>query len=175
SRPGAGTTEAERFTAVTIGGARRTLFLANSYFVPDRALRRRLTAAAARGVDVRVLVPGPVNDVPGARWAGQRGFDELLAAGVRIFEYQGTMMHAKTLVVDGVWSAVGSVNLDNRSLRLNEEWALVAHDAALGARLDSLFRADLGRARERTLAAHRSRPLRERLREALSALLAPFL
>lgn len=174
SRPGLGTTRAERFYTVTLHGARRTLYLANSYFVPNRETRRLLVEAAGRGVDVRVLVPGLINDVPSTRWAGQRWFRELLEGGVRIFEYQGTMMHAKTLVADGVWATVGSVNLDNRSLRLNEEWSLVVHDPGLGGRMDSLFLADLGRATERTLEIHRSRPLRERLREVVVSLLAPF-
>ena len=174
SRPGMGPTEAERFFALTLGSARHTLHIANSYFVPNRETRRQLVEAADRGVDVRVLVPGPVNDVPGTRWAGQHWFRELLEGGVRIWEYQGTMMHAKTLVADGVWSTVGSMNLDNRSLRLNEEWSVVIHDRALGARLDSLFLADLGRARERTLAMHLARPAWDRVREFIVSLLAPF-
>ncbi|HSG50106.1 MAG TPA: phospholipase D-like domain-containing protein [Longimicrobiales bacterium] len=174
SRPGMGTTRAERFYTVTLHGAQRSLYLANSYFVPNRETRRLLVEAAGRGVDVRVLVPGTINDVPGTRWAGQRWFRELLEGGVRIFEYQGTMMHAKTAVADGAWATVGSVNLDNRSLRLNEEWSLVVHGPEVAGRLDSLFLADLGRARERTLEIHRSRPLQDRLREVMVSLLAPF-
>jgi len=174
SRPGMGTTRAERFFALTLEGARHTLWVANSYFVPNRETRRLLLDAAARGVDVRILVPGPINDVPGTRWAGQRWFGELLEGGVRIFEYQGTMMHAKTVVADGGWATVGSVNLDNRSLRLNEEWTLVLHDPGVGATLDSLFLADLGRARERTLEIHRARPIQDRAREFVVSLLAPF-
>ena len=133
SRPGMAPTEAERFVALTFGAVRRTLYIANSYFVPNRETRRLLVAAAGRGGDVRILVPGPVNDVPGTRWAGQHWFRELLEGGARIWEYQGTMMHAKTMVADGVWGTVGSVNLDNRSLRLNEEWSLVIHDPGVGA------------------------------------------
>lgn len=174
SRPGLAPTEAERFVTLTLAGVRRTLFIANSYFVPNRETRRLLPAAAGRGVDVRILVPGPVNDVPGTRWAGQHWFRELLEGGVRIWEYQGTMMHAKTMVADGVWGTVGSVNLDNRSLRLNEEWSLVIHDPGVGAALDSLFLADLKRSRERTLAVHLARPTWHRIREFVVSLLAPF-
>lgn len=174
SRPGVAPTEAERFFALTLRSARRTLFIANSYFVPNRETRRQLVAAAARGVDVRVLVPGPVNDVPGTRWAGQHWFRELLEGGVRIWEYQGTMMHAKTVVADGAWGTVGSVNLDNRSLRLNEEWSVVVHDPGVGSALDSLFLRDLERSRERTLAAHMARPAWDRIREFAVSLLAPF-
>jgi len=169
-----GPTKAERFFVLTLSAARRTLYIANSYFVPNRETRRLLTDAARRGVDVRILVPGPINDVPGTRWAGQHWFRALLEGGVRIWEYQGTMMHAKTVVADGLWLTVGSVNLDNRSLRLNEEWSLVAQDSTLGARMDSLFMADLDRARERTLEIHLRRPLWDRVREALVSLLAPF-
>jgi cardiolipin synthase len=175
SRPGLGPTEAQRFLALTISGARETLYVANAYFVPSPALRNLLLGAVARGVDVRVLVPGPRNDHPTTKWAGQLYFDELLAGGVRIYEYGPSMLHAKTLVVDGVWSTLGSLNLDPRSLRINEEWSLVIHDPAVGATMDSIFFADLEHAREVTLAAHRARPFRHRLRELAVSLLVPLL
>jgi cardiolipin synthase len=175
SRPGLGPTQAQRYLPPTLAGARRTLYITNAYFVPTGPMRALLLDAAARGVDVRVLLPGPDNDQPSTRWAGQLYFDELLSGGVRIWEYAPTMLHAKTLVVDGVWSTIGSLNLDPRSIRLNEEWSLVVHDAAVGATMDSLFLADLQRARELTLEAHRARPLLERLRELAVSLAVPVL
>ncbi len=175
SRPGLGVTTADRYLAYSMSGATRTLYVANSYFVPTARTRRMLADAARRGVDVRVLVPGPVNDVPGTRWAGQLHFDELLEAGVRIWLYQGTMMHAKTMVVDGRWGTVGSLNLDNRSLRLNEEWSVVFDDPGLGAALDSLFLADLERSRERTVQEHAARSLWDRVRERLAWVIEPLL
>lgn len=175
SRPGLGPTPAQRYLTLTIAGATRTLYIANAYFVPSRSLRARLIAAAERGVDVRILIPGPRIDHETIRWAGQAHFDELLSGGVRLFEYEPAMMHAKTLVADGVWSTVGSLNFDQRSLRLNEEWTLLVHDPAFGGAMDSIFQADLERAREITLATHRARPFGERVRELLARLVAPLL
>jgi cardiolipin synthase len=175
SRPGLGPTQAERWLALSIAGARETLYIANSYFVPTHEILALLVDAARRGVDVRILLPGPINDIPSTKWAGQSYFGNLLEAGVRLFEYQPTMMHAKTTVVDGAWVGVGSVNLDNRSLRLNEEWALIAQDDSLGAVMDSIFLADLERSRERTMAMHRARPLTDRLKELAVRLVAPLL
>ena len=89
--------------------------------------------------------------MPAARLAGRRRYAELLAAGVRIYEYQPTMIHAKTLAVDGVWTSLGTMNFDNRSTALNEESNLVVYDAGLGARVDSVFARDLRYSREITL------------------------
>jgi cardiolipin synthase len=175
SAPGLGTRPAERHLALSIASARRTLYIANSYFVPPPGVRRLLVEAAARGVDVRILVAGARTDVPSAFWAARGMYEPLMEAGVRIYEYLPTMMHAKTMVVDGAWSVVGSLNLDNRSMRLNDEAALVVHDPAVGAALDTLFLADLGRAHERTLEEHRARPLRERALERLIGLVAPLM
>ena len=102
---------------------------------------------------MRVLTAGKPTDMPAARHAGRRHYEQLLAAGVRIYEYQPTMLHAKTLVVDGIWSSVGTMNFDNRSAALNEESNLVVFDAPLGAHLESVFARDLRYAREIRLAA----------------------
>jgi ABC-type Mn2+/Zn2+ transport system ATPase subunit len=155
--------------------AERTLLITNAYFVPSPLVRRLLTDAAERGVDVRVLVPGPRTDVASTRWAGRGYYGALMQSGVRIFEYDATMMHAKTIVADGVWSVIGSMNLDNRSTRVNDEAALLVHDEGVGATLDSLFAADLSRAREITLADYRSRPLWERMLEWATWLATPVL
>lgn len=168
SSPGLETTPVERYLALTIAGAGRTLYVANSYFVPPPLVRRLLREAAARGVDVRVLVPGRRTDVPSTRWAGRGYYDEMLEAGVRIYEYRPVMMHAKTLVADGEWAAIGSVNLDNRSMRINDESALLVHDTAVAAVLDAAFLADLESADEITLDARRAVPFWERAIEAVT-------
>jgi cardiolipin synthase len=175
SGPGVGTRPAERHLALSLAGARRSIFVANSYFVPPEFVRTSLMSAARRGVDVRILVPGPRTDIPIARWAGRGVYEALLEAGVRIWEYQATMMHAKTLVVDGVWVNVGSMNLDNRSLRLNEESALIVQDERVGAAMDAYFAADLQAAKEVVLPAHRGRSGPARLLEWLSGLFAALL
>ncbi|MBW3628317.1 MAG: hypothetical protein KY464_03370 [Gemmatimonadetes bacterium] len=155
--PTTGSTPAERFLALSIGSAARSLYITNAYFVPDDDQRRLLIAAARRRVDVRVLTAGRHTDMPAARLAGRRNYEELIAGGVRLYEYQPTMLHAKTLVVDGTWSSVGTMNFDNRSAALNEESNLVAYDAPLGARLDSIFARDLRYARELSQAELRRR------------------
>jgi cardiolipin synthase len=175
SAPGLGTRPAERHTLLSLAAARRTIRLTNAYFVPPAPVRRLLRDAARRGVDVRVLVPGPRTDIPSIRWAGRGYYDELLADGVRIFEYQPTMIHAKTMVIDGVWSTVGSLNLDNRSLRLNDESALLVLDPGVGAVLDSLFLADLEQALEVTRERHRARPWWQRIVEGAARAVAPLM
>ena len=163
--PSTGSTNAERFMALTIAGARRTLYIANSYFVPDDDFREGLVRAVQRGVDVRILTVGPETDIRTTWYAGRARYEELLGGGVRIWEYQPTMMHAKTIVADGMLSSIGSLNFDNRSLAFNNESNLVIWDRTFGAVLDSTFASDLPYAREITLADFRRRPLVERLIE----------
>jgi cardiolipin synthase len=143
AEPAVGSTVAERFLALTITGARKTLFITNAYFVPDDDFRRMLRAAARRGVDVRILTAGKNTDVKIVRLAARRHYAELLRAGVRIYEYRPTMIHSKTLVADGVWSTIGTMNFDNRSLALNDESNLLIYDAGVGAILERQFLDDL--------------------------------
>src|SRR5574338_217266 len=146
--PTIGSTPAERFLALSISGARRTLYIANSYFVPDDDFRDLLVRAAKRGGDVRVLTAGDKSDVKTTVYAGRARYPELLEGGVRIYEYIPTMMHAKSFVIDGVWSTIGSLNFDNRSLVFNNESNVVALDERLGASMDSLFMNDLQYSKE---------------------------
>jgi cardiolipin synthase len=173
--PATGSTAAERFFALSIAGASRTFYLTNSYFVPDDDLVRLLEEAARRGVDVRVLTAGEQTDVKAVLFAGRERYEGLLRAGVRIYEYQPSMIHSKTLVVDGRWSTVGTMNFDNRSTALNEESNLVVYDAAFGARMDSVFREDLRYAREIRLESFRHRPWYQKLREHVAAMMAQLL
>lgn len=170
--PTLGSTTVERFMALSIAAARRRLWITNSYFVPDPHFCGMLAAAVARGVDVRVLVPDRHGDVPLAYWAGRARHERLLEAGVRLYEYRASMMHAKTLVADGRWASVGTNNFDNRSMAFNDESLLMLYDEPAARRLEELFAADLHWAREIKLDALRRRPLVDRARERGAALFA---
>jgi len=124
--------------------ARRRIWIQAAYFIPNRALRGALKRAARRGVDVRVIVPR-FNDIPGLAHASQYTWASLLRAGVAIFEWLPGMLHAKTLTIDGAWSAVGSYNLDSRSLLYNWEVTLEVLDVRVAEELDQKFRDDLER------------------------------
>jgi cardiolipin synthase len=173
--PTTGSTPAERFMALSIASARKTLYVTNSYFVPDDDFRRFLIDAAHRGVDVRVLTAGDKTDVKTTTYAGRARYEELMAQGVRIYEYGPTMMHAKTMVVDGLWGTVGSLNFDNRSLAFNNESNVVTLDPAVGATMDSIFLADLRYAKEITPAEFSRRPWTEKALELGASLLSRLL
>ena len=163
--PTLGSTTAERFVALSIAGARKTLYITNSYFAPDRNFIDLLAAAARRGVDVRILTAGPRTDVNIVRYAGRAWYDTLLAAGVRLYEWQPSTLHAKTFVVDGEWSTVGSMNFDNRSMALNDEATLMVLDRAIGHHMNQIFLDDLQHAQEITLEAFRRRSWLQRITE----------
>jgi cardiolipin synthase len=163
--PTTGSTPAERFLALSLAGARRTMYISNSYFVPDDDFRRMLVEAARRGVDVRILTASDKTDIKTTWYAGRKRYEELLEGGVRVYEYQPTMMHAKTFVIDGVWSTIGTMNFDNRSLAFNDETNLVAYDRRLGAAMDSIFIEDLKYAKEIKLEEFRQRPWHQKLLE----------
>jgi len=127
--------------------ADRTISLMNAYFIPDRGLRRAFARAARRGASVRVIVPS-TSDVQAVRYASRYLYARLMRAGVRIFEWPGAMMHAKTGVIDGVWSTIGSYNLDKRSYLHNLEVSLVVIDAAVGEELRREFESQLARCKE---------------------------
>lgn len=173
--PTAGSTPAERFLALTISGARKTLYVENSYFVPDDDFRRALEHAVARGVDVRILTVSNKTDVKTTWYAGRYRYEELLKHGVRIYEYQPTMLHSKTIVADGVWSSVGSMNFDNRSLAFNDEANLVVLDTAFGAQMDSIFFDDLRYAKEIKLGEFQKRSIWSRALELGATLLSRLL
>jgi cardiolipin synthase len=173
--PTLGSTAAERFYALSIAGARQTLYITNSYFAPDRSFVELLTAAARRGVDVRLLTAGPRTDVTIVRSAGRAWYDTLLDAGVRIFEWQPTTLHAKTFVVDGRWSTVGSMNFDNRSMALNDEATLMVLDRTIGEEMNRIFLRDLEHADEITLAAFRRRSWFERIAEGAASVITRLL
>lgn len=123
-------------------GARKRINLTTPYFVPDLLMQQRLMNAARRGVDVRLLVPSQ-SDVPLVNWAAQAFYAALIAAGVRVYEYLPRMLHAKTIVIDGRWSVIGTANFDYRSFFLNYELILAVREAGFCAQLERQFHADL--------------------------------
>ena len=156
---------------LSFANARRRLWICNSYFIPDPRLRQAVIDRARDGVDVRILVPGNHTDAVPVQLAGRSYYGELLEAGARIFEYQPAMMHAKTVVVDDGWSVVGSANLDERSMELNEENVLGVADAEFARSIAEGVEADFTRSREVRLEEWNRRPPWQRGLEALAKVL----
>ena len=165
SSPVGGHGGVKKLYLLSIAAAAKTLDIQTPYFVMDGSTKWSLQQAAARGVRIRLLTDGELTDARAVKHAGRAGYDELLEAGIEIYEYQPTMMHTKALVVDGVWSIIGSSNLDNRSLELNDENNVGVADAAFAARLLADFEADLAKASKIDPAAWRDRPVLDRVRQ----------
>ncbi len=155
----------------SIAAARKSVLIANAYFMPDDLTIQTMIEALGRGVKIEILMPGPhidkqyVRDASRARWGG------LFAAGARFYEYQPTMYHAKLMVIDGMWTSVGSANFDNRSFRLNDEANLNVLDARFGAEQEAVFAADKARSREITFAEWRGRSRPQKIIDRAAALL----
>jgi cardiolipin synthase A/B len=165
-----------RMTLLAIGAAERRLWIANSYFVPTEAISDMLILKAKAGVDVRVLVPSRRHHDVGVVFAAQRAsYARLLENGVRIWEYELSMMHSKTILVDERLSVVGSTNMDPLSLGEVEEGSLVMEDAALAAALEETFLEDLTRSREIHASGWRRRGLLRQMTEQLPWLIGRFL
>jgi cardiolipin synthase len=147
SNPVNATSAAQRSMAVLIAGATKTLWITNAYFVPTPPFVRALRAAKERGVDVKILLPGPYQDQPAVARAGRRTWKHLLAGGVELYLYQRTMIHCKTVVIDGVVTSIGSINFDPRSFALNAEFGIVALEPALAAEFQKAFTSDLASAK----------------------------
>jgi cardiolipin synthase len=165
SSPRPSSSPSQTLYSVAIAAAERTISLSNSYFVPNDDSLALLTAANQRGVNVRILVPGKINDLPVTKASARSNFGVLLKAGAKIYEYQPTMMHAKTMVVDGVFAIVGSTNFDNRSFRYNDEIDLAVYDEDVAGRLERMFENDLTRSRPYTYEQWANRTLWERFTE----------
>jgi cardiolipin synthase len=171
SNPRPSSSASETLYSVAVAAAERTISISNSYFVPNDASLALLVAAARRGVSLRILVPGAINDLPVTKAGARSKFGELLRAGAKIYEYQPTMMHSKSMVVDGIFATVGSTNFDSRSFRYNDEIDLAIYDEAVGRRMDQIFENDLTRSRRYTYEQWVHRPTLKRLTEWL---LMPF-
>ena len=152
---------------LAMSSARQSIYITNPYFLPDSRMIRALTEARARGVRIVVLLPGAIdNNI--VRHASRAKFGELLEAGIEIHEYQAGLLHAKTMIVDGVWATIGSTNLDSRSFSLNEELNLVVYSTAVAGQLEQVFADDLTYSRKIDHEQWRRRGLFDQLLELLS-------
>jgi cardiolipin synthase len=127
---------------MAIQAARERVWIENAYFVPDQQIRESLVRAAERGVDVKVIVPGEHIDIPAIRMASRYHYGDLLDGGVEIYEYLPAMLHTKVMVVDGIWSTIGSINLDNRSMRRNAEVNVAIYDRGFARSIEEMFEND---------------------------------
>jgi cardiolipin synthase len=143
SSPAEGSFSMYTMFLLAMSSARHSIYITNPYFLLDARMTRALTEASRRGVRVVLLLPGPIDNYM-VRHASRAGFGELFKAGIAIYEYQAGLLHAKTMVIDGVWATVGSTNLDTRSFALNEEVNLVVYSPDVAARLERVFADDLG-------------------------------
>jgi cardiolipin synthase len=165
--PGREASEMYRALLAAIAGAKSRVWLTFGYFVPDPQTKQVLIDAARRGVDVQVVLPG-FSDFWAPVYAGRSHYEELLEAGVRLYEWHDALMHAKTAVIDGVWSSVGSTNLDWRSFVHNYEADLIVHDAPFARELERRFRLDVAAATAVDPESFQRRPLGQKLKEWLA-------
>jgi cardiolipin synthase len=164
SSPLGGTYESYMLLLLSISSARKSIHLSNPYFLPDERMQEALLNAVKKGVSVVVLTPGKI-DHKLVYWASRRGFEPLLLGGIQIYEYQAALLHAKTMVVDGIWAHVGTTNLDNRSFALNEEINLIAYDRDVAGELEKAFADDLKNSKKLTYEEWKARPWREKFLE----------
>jgi cardiolipin synthase len=156
---------------MTFINAHHKLWICNSYFIPDRQIRLAVSRRAEAGVDVRILVPGDQTDAVPVQLAGRSYYEELLKAGVRIFEFKLSMMHAKVVVADDNWTIVGSANLDERSLELNEENVLGIAGEAFAREVSEAIENDFAHSKEIKLEDWIRRPVWQRGLEKLALVL----
>jgi cardiolipin synthase len=152
-------------------GAKYRVRISTPYFLPDHAFRWAFARAAARGVDIKVIVPGPLTDQRHVRYASRPLYGELIENGVRIFEYMPAMNHVKAMIIDDVWCVIGTTNLDNRSFQHNDEVNVVIRDERVAARLTEDFEADLLQSKEMILSEWRRRHVVERAIGAVARIL----
>jgi cardiolipin synthase len=171
SSPGGGSESMQLMYLIAIAAAKKSIHLSASYFVPDEIASKMLVQALERGVRVRIILPGPLIDQSTVRKASRARWGPLLRAGAEIHEFQPTMFHCKVMVVDEVWTSVGSTNFDNRSFAVNDEANLNVFDAAFARRQIEIFRGDLQHARRITLEEWEKRPWGEKLREHAAGLI----
>ena len=175
SSPSEGSSTVKLLYTISIVSAVKSIYITNAYFIPDWDTIRALEGAVRRGVDVKVIVPGDFTDVPIVRQASRWHYERLLKRGIKIYEYQGTMIHAKTMVVDGIWTTIGSSNFDDRSFRLNDEVNVNIYDEGVGAQMERIFADDLARSREITPGMWAKRSWLSKVKESVAGLLKPQL
>jgi len=170
SKAGVGDTNVEALYYLAIASAKRSIDLTAAYFVPRPAFIEALAKAAQSDVRIRILVPGPHIDKGFVRVAGRAAYEALLEAGIEIYEYQRTMLHAKTMVVDDTWSSVGTVNFDNRSFQLHDEVTLCVWSEQFASRLGDAFAHDLEHSDRMQLERWKRRGVRERVAQGVTKL-----
>jgi cardiolipin synthase len=156
---------------VAIAMARHEVLIQNPYFAPNDGVVELFAMMVRRGVKVHLMLPGEHTDSPFVRRAGCNLYASLLEAGVQLYEFQPTLLHQKIVVVDGIWSHVGSTNFDARSLALNEEVGVGILDADVAAQLKAAFEQDLRHSRQLTLDEWQRRPALDRVYERFAYLL----
>ncbi|HUQ95941.1 MAG TPA: phospholipase D-like domain-containing protein, partial [Bryobacteraceae bacterium] len=173
SSPGMGrSTPARVLFQVLLASARKRIYLTTPYFLPDANIREEIARAIReRGVEVKIITPGPGTDHLLTRHSSRRLYGPLLEAGAHIYEYQPSMMHAKILMVDSQWAVVGSTNIDPRSFSLNVEVNLATPDPKVTQRLEQDFAGDLKRSREISHSEWKQRGIMERLHESFGSLI----
>jgi cardiolipin synthase A/B len=159
---------------LAIEASRKSIHIQNPYFLPDEQIRAALIKAAQRGIDVEVMVPGHHMDVPPVRMASRHDFGPLLKGGIRIFEYQPTMIHSKTLVVDGLFSTIGSINVDARSMSTNAEESASFYDRSFADSMEAMFQRDLKLCNEITYETWKHRGASSRFFEMFSSWFEPL-
>jgi cardiolipin synthase len=162
SSPTGGSFQNYMLFLLSINSAKKSVFITNPYFIPDEVMTDALLKAAKRGVRVVVLAPGKT-DSQFTYTASRSHYGALLLGGMKVFEYQAALMHAKTIVVDGVWATIGSTNFDNRSFALNQEINVTIYDKSVAQKLEQIFHEDLKYSKEITYEAWQSRSIFERL------------
>jgi cardiolipin synthase A/B len=167
SSPTGGSFQNYMLFLLSINSAKTSVLITNPYFIPDEVMTNALLKAAKRGVRVVVLVPGK-SDSRFTYTASRSHYGKLLLGGVKVFEYQASLMHAKTIVADGVWATIGSTNFDNRSFALNQEINLTVYDKGTAQKLEKIFSDDLTYSKEITYEAWQSRGIFERLFDLFS-------
>jgi cardiolipin synthase len=148
--------------------------MTNAYFVPDHQTVDALTDAAKRGVDVKIILPG-ISDSSLSQYAGEYFYSELLEAGVKLYRRQNVLLHAKTLVIDGIWSTVGSTNMDFWSFSTNDEVNAVILSREFAIEMEKMFATDLGESDQIRREDWEERPLLSRIRERLAHLISHWL
>lgn len=171
SSPRDGSDSARLMYLLSIACARKSILMSNAYFVPDDLSIRTFIAAAQRGVKIKIIAPGKITDTKIVRQASRACWDQLMNAGIEFYEYQPTMFHCKVMVVDGIWSSVGSTNFDNRSFRLDDEANLNVLDRDFAHEQELIFQDDLKHSHRVTLAEWKKRPFTEKIQEQLAGLL----
>jgi cardiolipin synthase len=163
--PTGGANDLKRLYLLLFAAARTSVDIASPYFLTDESSLWAFEDAIRRGVRIRILVESDVTDAKPVKYSSRAVYERLLELGVEVYEFQPTMMHAKVMVVDGLWSMFGSANFDNRSLELNDELNVVVVNDGLAERLTSDFEHDLTRSKRIELETWRNRPQMEKIRE----------